>query len=251
MPATSVAYHLSKADQELIQRIAQRIYLRYTPAGRDGRALTREELFHYGVIGLLEAKKNFDAESRTPWPVFAAYRVEGEMLDNLRKAPLIRLPHEVQRQVRRLQEASECLEKKNLETSPENLAAELGWTVSEVEKLQGYIPTIVAVATNDGSNGNDDDKGAGKGIILEDTNRQADPQANLLRRELSELVQHCLEKLPDAKDRIIVKARKLEDLTLRELAEAFACSIETIRKREQAALQQLKNCLANGGWRGI
>ncbi len=248
MSATSVAYHLSKADQELIQRIAQRIYHCHTPAGRDGRALTRDELFHYGVIGLLEAKKNFDPESRTPWPVFAAYRIEGEMLDNLRKAPLIRLPHGVQRQIRRLQKAGESLERKNLETSPENLAAELGWTVSEVEKLQGYIPTIVAIAANDD---NHDDKGSGKGVILEDTDRQADPQANLLRRELSELVQHCLEKLPSPEDRIIVKARKLEDLTLRELAEAFACSIETIRKREQAALLQLKDCLANGGWQGI
>jgi RNA polymerase sigma factor (sigma-70 family) len=68
---------------------------------------------------------------------------------------------------------------------------------------------------------------------------------------LSHLLAHCLEALPETRDRIIVKARKLENITLRELAETFACSIENIRKREQAALRQLKDCLQRGGWQGF
>ncbi|MCD6532540.1 MAG: hypothetical protein J7L25_00470, partial [Deltaproteobacteria bacterium] len=47
------------------------------------------------------------------------------------------------------------------------------------------------------------------------------------------------------------KARKLEDVTLRELAASFNCSIESIRKREKLALIQLRECLQSKGWQGL
>jgi len=241
-----VAYLLTRADRELVQRIARRVYNRYTPAGRDGRALTREELFHYGIIGLLEARKKFTGENGAPWPVFAAYRIEGEMLDHLRKAPIIRLPHEVQKKVRRIEEAGRQLEQQEEEASDENLARLLDWPRSEISRLKALVPTLVGITEESGRS--EDDSRSFSGVVLEDSSPENNPREQLLKKELAALLQSCLEKLPDPRDRVIVKARRLEEVTLRELAEAFDCSIETVRKREQAALLQLRSCLEQGGW---
>lgn len=248
MPAT-VNYLLPPEERRLIQHIARRVYTRHTPAGSDGRAMTEKELFHHGVIGLLEARKKFDSEGAASWLVYAAYRIEGAMIDSLRKAPLVRLPHEVQHKVRKLNQARERLENENRPTDTTALAAELDWSRSEVEKIMGFVPTIVKAVTE---NESDAEGNRGRdGVVLVDTGSESNPAENLLRRELSHLLAHCLEALPETRDRIIVKARKLENITLRELAETFACSIENIRKREQAALRQLKDCLQRGGWQGF
>jgi RNA polymerase sigma factor for flagellar operon FliA len=243
-----VAYLLTRQDRELVQRIARRVYNRYTPAGRDGRALTKEELFHYGIIGLLEARKKFSPENGAPWPVFAAYRIEGEMLDHLRKAPIIRLPHEVQRQVRLIEEAGRELERQGEETSDENLARFLDWPLGEISRLRALVPTLVGITEE--SPRSEDRFSSFEGVVLEDSRPENDPREQLLKKELASLLERCLEKLPEPRDRFIVKARRLEDVTLRELAEAFDCSIETIRKREQAALLKLRSCLEAGGWQG-
>ncbi len=244
-----VAYLLTRKDRELVQRITRRVYNRYTPAGRDGRALTREELFHYGIIGLLDARKKFREENGAPWPVFAAYRIEGEMLDHLRKAPMVRLPHEVQRKVRRLEEARRQLEQQGESTGDEDLARVLDWPIEEISRLKSMIPSLVGIDDGDG-HANDASEGVA-GVVLKDQSPDNDPREQLLKKELSSLLEGCLDKLSDPRDQVIVKARRLENVTLRELAEAFNCSIETIRKREQAALLQLRKCLEQSGWQGI
>lgn len=239
---------LTTTDKKLIRRIARRIYLRYTPGGSDGRALTKEELFHYGIIGILEAQKKFDATAGTPWGVFAAFRIEGAMLDHLRKAPLIRLPQDVQKRVRELKEVRSQLENDGEDLSTQNLAKKLGWSTDKVEEIRLLIPSVVSIAEesnlDDGGNSPDE-------VVLVDRREDNDPQASLLRNELSQLVEHCLQTLPETRDRLIIKARKLEDVTLRELAASFNCSIESVRKREKLALIQLRECLQSKGWQGL
>ncbi len=241
---------LTTTDKKLVQRIVHRVYIRYTPGGADGRALTKEELFHYGIIGLLEAQKNFTTALGTPWAVFAAFRIEGAMLDHLRKAPLIRLPQDVQKRVREVKECQSQLEHDGLLVTAYNLAEQLGWSITEVEQTLALIPSVITIAEEDShldDGGNFTDGGA----ILTNHSEESDPQANLLKKELSQLVEHCLQTLPEIRDRLIIKARKLEDVTLRELAASFNCSIESVRKREKIALIQLKECLQRKGWQGL
>ena len=240
---------LTITNKRLVQRIARRVYIRYTPGGADGRALTKEELFHYGIIGLLEAQKSFTAEQGTPWAVFAAFRIEGAMLDHLRKAPLIRLPQDVQKRVRELKEARSQLEHEGRLDSVYNLAEKLGWSTDEVDQTLALIPSLVTIAEENSQNNDGGD--FTDGVVLADRSEECDPQTNLLKSELSQLVEHCLQTLPEVRDRLIVKARKLEDVTLRELAASFNCSIESVRKREKMALVQLRECLQRNGWQGL
>ncbi len=231
---------LSETDSKLIRRIVGRLYNRYTPAGGSERTPTREDFFHYGVIGLLEAQRNFSADLGAKWETFAAYRIEGAIIDSLRKAPLIRLPQEAQNRVRALKEATAEMESENGSVSAEDLAEKLGWSVDEVEKTRILQPTLLT-AVDDNSHC-DSDYTRNETVLVEKS-AESDPQANLIRREITEKLEHCLQELPETGDRIIVKARKLEDITLRELADSFNCSIESVRKREKTALMLLKKCM--------
>jgi len=231
---------LTTTDTKLIQRIVRRVYIKHIPAGRKEQNPTREDLFHYGVIGLLEAQRNFTPDLGAKWETFAAYRIEGSIIDNLRKAPLIRLPQAVQKRVQELNRAMAGLEHDNEPISTELLADKLGWTSAEVEKTRALKPTLVTAV--DDNQHSDEHQPQAQAVLVEKS-PESSPQANLLRRELAELLEHCLEMLPEVRDRIIVKARQLEDITLKELADSFSCSLESIRKREQVALIQLKECL--------
>jgi len=237
--APSAFTQLTTTDTKLIQRIVRRVYIKHTPAGRNEQGPTREDLFHYGVIGLLEAQRNFTPDLGAKWETFAAYRIEGAIIDNLRKAPLIRLPQEAQKRVQELNRAVAGLEHDNEPVSTESLADKLGWTSAEVEKTRTLKPTLVTALDD---NQPSDERQQAQAVLVEKS-PESSPQTNLLRRELAELLEHCLEMLPEVRDRIIVKARQLEDITLRELAESFNCSLESIRKREQIALIQLRECL--------
>ena len=128
------------------------------------------------------------------------------------------------------------------------MAKKLGWTADEVEEIRSLIPSVVTITEesklDDGGNSADE-------VVLVDRREENDPQAHLLRSELSQLVEHCLQTLPETRDRLIIKARKLEDVTLRELAASFNCSIESVRKREKLALIQLRECLQGKGWHGL
>ncbi len=240
---------LTPADKKMVQRIARRVYIRYTPGGADGRALTKEELFHYGIIGLLEAQKNFAKDQGTPWAVFAAFRIEGAMLDHIRKAPLIRLPQKVQERVRKLKDVRSQLEQDGDPVCAHNMAKMLNWSTEEVEETLALIPSVITIAEEDSRY--DDAGNFTDEVVLTDRSEDCDPQDNLLKKELALLVEHCLQTLPEIRDRLIIKARKLEDVTLRELAASFKCSIESIRKREKTALIQLRECLQRNGWQGL
>jgi len=242
---TKITPRLKASDQRMIQRIANRVFIRYTPGGSNGRALTREELFHYGVIGLLEAQKNYVSEKGVAWEVFAAFRIEGEMLDHIRKAPMIRLPQKIQEQVREIRKAGNELEQQGLPATPIEIAKKLGCATDTVTQHLALVPSLSPLAEECNPDNNEN---GNPGVILADDNAETDPHDKLLRQELLQILMHCLESLPETRDRVIVKARKLEDITLRELSKAFDCSIESIRKREKTALLQLRECLQRHGW---
>ena len=49
---------LKTEEERLVKKIAFALYKTYCPKGGSG-LFTVEDLFHYGIIGLLKAKKNF------------------------------------------------------------------------------------------------------------------------------------------------------------------------------------------------
>lgn len=233
---------ITQKEMALVRKIARDVRTRFYPAGKTG-AVSLDDLIHNGIVGLLEARARFDPGQGTPWLVFAAYRVRGEMMDQLRRAPMVRLPHAVQARVKQLRAAAAEIESSGRRATTRDLAAAMGCSEKAVGELAAVSPKI-APADRVTARGRDDGGPAPVTLASNDSN----PELIALRRELAQLVDQCLKALTRAKDRLIVLARHIENLKLRELAEMLDCSIENVRLRQRKAEKELRKCLKRQGW---
>jgi RNA polymerase sigma-70 factor (ECF subfamily) len=69
-----------------------------------------------------------------------------------------------------------------------------------------------------------------------------DVSREFMSREISEILKTAIQKLPE-KQREVIHLHYLMDLTFREIAEALACSINTVSARARYALKNLKKIL--------
>ena len=233
---------ITPKETSLVRGVASEIYSVYCPAGEAGE-ITKDDLYHYGIIGLLEAKKKYDRSKGVPWLAFAAYRVRGAMLDQFRKQPMIRLPQMRQKKVKELKEARMDFLRNGVKADAEMLAGRLQWSVEEVHRVSGMTPSLMPV---------DADRGEGeeglkfRGVVL--TGDGDDPETAALRKEMAALVNRCLEALPSPQDRLVIVSRVLEGLKLREVAETLGCSLENVRQWQKRVEKMMKACMERHGW---
>ena len=232
---------ITDEERKLVMRIAKKAYSKYCPAGESGQ-FTIEDIFHLGIVGLCEAKKNFDPSKGVPWLKFASYRIHGAMLDSIRKAPLIRLPQDQYRKVKEVGEAQAKLSQAGKDTSPESLADVLKWPVAEVLRALNLLPKLISTE-NDRKD--TDDEITTNEVVLPDEGEN--PEKVFMNRELAEVMEKCMEKLSENL-RIVLKARLIEDMKLKDLADIFSCSMESIRQKQLRAQKQMQACLAEHGW---
>ncbi|EAT14813.1 sigma-70 family RNA polymerase sigma factor [Desulfuromonas acetoxidans] len=230
----------SPQESSLIQRIAQEVFFKYNLQGFE-HSISREDLCHYGVVGLLEARVSYDERSGTPWLAFAALRVRGEMIDHLRKLPMVRLPQAVQSRVKQLKEARRALQTQQIEVDHQHLSTALDWTLDEVREVEALLPRRVAV--DDGVDQGGDELPSAVTV----TSDGPSPETQALQFELAMLINRCLQRL-SAQNRLIVVGRLLEGLKLKELAATLGYTAENIRVRQKKSQEQLKSCIEKHGW---
>ncbi len=235
---------MTPKETSLVRRIASDIYLEYCPA-REAGQISKEELYHLGIIGLLEARRRYDKTKGVPWTVFAAFRVRGSMLDQLRVQPMIRLPQEKQKKIKELKKVKSEFTLAGRKINANSLADALEWTVHEVHNIENLSPSLVSV---DDSAGQTEYGDGYRGEIL--TASGPDPENAALKNELANLVNLCLEGLIPPHDRLILVGRILEGLKLKDLAETLSCSMENVRQRQKRAEEKMKTCMESHGWSG-
>jgi len=233
---------ITPKETSLIRGVASEVYSVYCPAGEAGE-ITRDDLYHYGIIGLLEAKQKYDGSKGVPWLAFAAFRVRGAMLDQFRKQPMIRLPQARQKKVKELKEARMDFLQNGIKPDAEMLAGRLEWSVEEVHKVSNLTPSLIP-ADADRREGEEGLKFGG--VVL--TGDGDDPETAAIRKEMAALVNRCLEALPTPQDRLIIVSRVLEGLKLREVAEMLGCSLENVRQWQKRVEKMMKVCMERHGW---
>ncbi len=73
------------------------------------------------------------------------------------------------------------------------------------------------------------------------------PLDETLRRKIFKDMEACLQRLA-AEEKLILLARRMDQVGLKELAAAFKVSHETIRRRELAGLRKMHACMTGKDW---
>jgi RNA polymerase sigma factor (sigma-70 family) len=231
----------AQAERELVEanlRLVVRIARRYL-----NRGLSLLDLIEEGNVGLLHAARKFRADRGTRFSTYATWWIRQAVVRALaNQARMIRLPVHVElllgKSVKKRQALTQELGR--APTTGE-LAAALGWPVSEVEHLESlrHHPVSLDTPAREEGPGNLHD-------VVED--RSGVPGAGLgaILRARADLA-GVLQDLPDT-ERTVVTLRfglgNEEPMTLESIGRRLGVTRERVRQIEAAALQRLRGLLA-------
>jgi RNA polymerase sigma factor for flagellar operon FliA len=189
----------------------------------------RDDLFGYGMLGLIQAADSFEPGRGLKFSTYAFPKIRGAILDELRRADF--LPRGRREKVRELDRAVAELEQQTgLAPTPEELAAHLGVPLDEVDE-------ILLSAKSAGHASLDEDVSETLFARLRDP-RSDDPQDSVEFEELKGLLVEAIKQLPE-QERTVVTLYYGEELLLREIAEVLDVTESRISQIHTRALYRL------------
>jgi RNA polymerase sigma factor for flagellar operon FliA len=220
----------------LVKRIAYHLMSRLPPS------VQADDLIQAGMIGLLEASRNYDASQGASFETYAGIRIRGAMLDEIRRTDWT--PRSVHRKARQVAEAVREIEnKEGRDARDVEVARKLGIDLNEYHRiLQDATGCRVFSIDDTGTNG--------------DEPQQQQPVADTPRNEPLDSLQHAdfksalaqaIAGLPE-RERLVMAMYYDEELNLREIGEVLGVSESRVCQIHGQALIRLRARM--GDWIG-
>ena len=112
----------------LVKRIAYHLMGRLPPS------VQADDLIQAGMIGLLEASRNYDSNQGASFETYAGIRIRGAMLDEIRKSDWA--PRSLHRKVRQVTEAMRAIEvEEGRDARDAEVAEKLGISIDEYHRI--------------------------------------------------------------------------------------------------------------------
>ena len=206
----------SAAEEELVQ---ENLPLVKTVVGRLALSLPLHvdmgDLYSSGLVGLLNAIRNYDPRGGSSFESYARVRIRGAVFDELRRMDWV--PRSVHAKARRVQTMMQQLEqgKGELPTHLE-MARALKLSPTRYEELLEEIRPATFICLDCAAVADEEGEGS-RGIADES---QPDPARCVARRELTRMIAQRLELLPEMQRKVLA-LYYFEDLRLRKIAEAY------------------------------
>jgi RNA polymerase sigma factor for flagellar operon FliA len=194
--------------------------------------VNRDDLTSAGLAALVGAAKAFDAERGIPFARFAATRIRGALLDELRG--LDWASRSVRSRARRTDAAAQELTAKLGRTpTAAELAEHLGVPVDEVESVSEDVQRAVVLSLQGFS------AGAAEDLVTE---RSAGPEELLLRRERIGYLHDAIEALPERLRRVVT-GYFLQERSMADIAGEIGVSESRVSQLRAEALGLLRDGL--------
>lgn len=201
-------------------------------------SLDRDDLFGYGMMGLIAAADAWDASRGLAFSTFAYPRIRGAILDELRRMDF--LPRGRREKVRAVDRVIEKLEQSSsCKPSPEEIAEELGWTVADVDEV--FVTASTAVHTSIDQDRGAGSVGGGLAAMLLDP-RSDDPVGSAEFEEMKELLVDAIAELP-TQEKTVITLYYAEELLLREIAEVLEVTESRVSQIHSRAIYRLNRSL--------
>jgi RNA polymerase sigma factor FliA len=223
---------LVEQHASLVKRIAHHLMARL-PA-----SVLVDDLIQAGMIGLLEASRNFDGSKGASFETFAGIRIRGSMLDEIRKGDWT--PRSVHKNSRAIAEAISQVEKDTGRDARDTEVAEkLQVSIDEYHQMLNEV--------NAGRMVGIEDLGVTEDVITTEQSRGTDaPYDDLLQGSFQKALAHAITTLPE-REAIVLSLYYDEELNLREIGEVLEVSESRISQIHSQAMLRLKTRMQS--WR--
>ncbi|HEV2692296.1 MAG TPA: FliA/WhiG family RNA polymerase sigma factor [Verrucomicrobiae bacterium] len=179
--------------------------------------VSQDDLYSAGLVGMLQALRNFDPGCNTSFETYARVRIRGAMLDELRRMDWV--PRTIHEKARKLKAVLLELEQKLGRTPTEaQMAKAMKLSADEYQELLDEVRPAAFVCLDAVSSSDEGDGGALYEIIAD--NNGESPLDNVSNNELKQVVFERLKELPEMQRKVLA-LYYLEDMHLREIAEVF------------------------------
>lgn len=237
----ALALRCAAGDEEAIRtmvsanlRLVVSVAKEYT-----GRGVSLMDLIQEGSIGLLAAARRFDPKRDLRFSTYATKWIrQGVSRCVLNHAELIRVPLHTGEKIRKLLKVRTALTQ---QTGDVPTAAQLAEACQlprkKVEEYLQLLPQIVSLDAPVGS-----EEAAALQLLLEDV-QAPQPQEELVRRELKELMEQLLCRLTERQQQVLRLRFGLDDGVERSLEQTgreLGISKERARQLEHAAMDKLR-----------
>ena len=175
--------------------------------------LQKDDLYQFGVVGLLYALRRFDPENGTAFKTYAYRRIHGEIIDSLRRNGV--LSRDQMQKLSKVNGAKEKLLKQfDREPSILEIQKETGMTQKEISKVL-YLAQLSLTVSLDESFSNDQGEVMTRMEIMEDKD-QISPEKELDRTGIRNEIKGYIQELSE-RERLILALYYYENLTLADI----------------------------------
>lgn len=193
-------------------------------------ALTPEDIFQFGILGLLDAVERYDARKGVKFETFAGYRIKGAILDGLRSADMF--PRSVRRKDR---DAAAALEQAQTGDPVQVTSNRLKMSV---EEYQQFIHDVGETTMTHSVYSN-----VTEGVLEalpDDENNN--PFEIVSSQQMKDLLVEAIQHLPE-RERLVVLLYYYEGLTFREIGKVLHISESRSFQIHSSAISVLHSAL--------
>ena len=216
----------------LVKRIAYHLMSRLPPC------VQADDLIQAGMMGLLEASRNYDATQGASFETYAGIRIRGAMLDEIRKNDWA--PRSVHRKARRVAEAVRKIENlKGRDARDSEVAQALEISLDEYHQMLQDASGYLVLSFED--MGMDDEA-----VAAQFADRATGVLEGLQREDFKKNLREAIAGLPE-RERLVMALYYDEELNLREIGAVLGVSESRVSQIHSQALIRLQARLSQ--WR--
>ena len=229
---TSTAKSNREFPDELVTRHASLVKrIAYHLLSRLPSCVQAEDLIQAGMIGLLEASRNYDPNQGASFETYAGIRIRGAMLDEIRKGDWA--PRSLHRKVREVTQAIREIEcEQGRDAKDVEVAERLDISLDEYYKVLQDSRSHQILSFEDLPS---KDSGSADGIA----GKLPGPLETLEDDDMRQLLARAIESLPE-RERLVMSLYYDEELNLRETGEVLGVSESRVCQIHSQALLRLR-----------
>ncbi|AXE36045.1 RNA polymerase sigma factor FliA [Chromobacterium phragmitis] len=197
------------------------------------------DLVQVGMIGLIEAARQFDPAQGVQFETFASQRIRGAMLDELRREDW--LPRQARRNSRQIEEAISKLEQQLGHAPLESeIAAEMGLELEQYQDMLGDCKGTTLLHFEDFSTG--DDEGSHNPVANVADEDSPDPLAALSDDNFRRHLVSAIKFLPE-RDQLVMALYYEQELNLKEIGAVLGVTESRVCQLHSQAIARLRTKL--------